>query len=66
MLGAGVLGNILPRCGRLKPRLSGSLVQAVSLKWSVKIADIEVSELRCAGWSPMHAFLILILHRLFT
>ncbi|KAF3612146.1 hypothetical protein DY000_02047277 [Brassica cretica] len=39
--GADVFGEVLPRCGRLKPRLRGSLAKAVSLKWSVKIAAIE-------------------------
>ncbi|KAF3585922.1 hypothetical protein F2Q69_00028227 [Brassica cretica] len=38
--GADVFGEVLPRCGRLKPRLRGSLAKAVSLKWSVKIAAI--------------------------
>ncbi|KAF2548027.1 hypothetical protein F2Q70_00021183 [Brassica cretica] len=45
-LGADVLGEVLPRSGRLKPRLRGSLAQAISLKWSVKIAAVEDSELR--------------------
>ncbi|KAF2607634.1 hypothetical protein F2Q68_00045889 [Brassica cretica] len=44
-LGANVLGEVFPRSGRLKPRLRGSLAHTVSLKWSVKIADVEDSEL---------------------
>ncbi|KAF3516361.1 hypothetical protein DY000_02063043 [Brassica cretica] len=36
---------LFPRSGRLKPRLRGSLAHTVSLKWSVKIADVEDSEL---------------------
>uniref|UniRef100_A0A0D3BKR1 Gnk2-homologous domain-containing protein n=1 Tax=Brassica oleracea var. oleracea TaxID=109376 RepID=A0A0D3BKR1_BRAOL len=47
---ADVLGEVLPRSGRLKPRLRGSLVKVVSLKRSVKIAAVEDSVLRCTGW----------------
>ncbi|KAF3607961.1 hypothetical protein DY000_02048948 [Brassica cretica] len=36
--------------GRLYPRLRGSLAKEVSLKRSVKIAAVEDSVLRCAGW----------------
>ncbi|KAF2558121.1 hypothetical protein F2Q68_00016578 [Brassica cretica] len=36
--------------GRLNPRLRGSLANEVSLKRSVKIAAVEDSVLRCAGW----------------
>ena len=49
-LGADVLGEVLPRSGRLKPRLRGSLAEAISLKRSVKIAAVEDSVLRCVGW----------------
>ncbi|KAF3567290.1 hypothetical protein DY000_02011240 [Brassica cretica] len=45
-LDADVLGEVLPRSGRLKPRLRGSLAMAVSLKRSVKIAAVEDSGLR--------------------
>ncbi|KAF2571547.1 hypothetical protein F2Q70_00004998 [Brassica cretica] len=36
---------LLPRCGRLKPRLRGSLAEMVSLKRSMKIAAVEDSVL---------------------
>ncbi|KAF3606322.1 hypothetical protein DY000_02046559 [Brassica cretica] len=36
--------------GRLKPRFRESLAKEVSLKRSVKIAVVEDSVLRCAGW----------------
>ncbi|CAN7078491.1 unnamed protein product [Brassica oleracea var. botrytis] len=49
-LGAHVLGEVLPRSGRLKPRLRGSLAKAVSLKRSVKIAAVEDTVLRLTGW----------------
>ncbi|KAF3570064.1 hypothetical protein F2Q69_00061320 [Brassica cretica] len=45
-LDADILGEVLPRSGRLKPRLKGSLAKAVSLKRSVKIAAVEDSMLR--------------------
>ncbi|WZZ47006.1 hypothetical protein YC2023_043265 [Brassica napus] len=45
-LDADVLGEVLPRSGRLKSRLRGSLAMAVSLKKSVKIAAVEDSVLR--------------------
>ncbi|KAF3562331.1 hypothetical protein DY000_02017108 [Brassica cretica] len=45
-LGDNVLGEVLPRCGPLKPRLRGSLAEAVSLKRFVKIAVVEDSVLR--------------------
>ncbi|KAF3585925.1 hypothetical protein F2Q69_00028228 [Brassica cretica] len=41
-----VLGEVLPRYGRLKPRLKGRLAKVVSFKWYVKIATVEDSELR--------------------
>ena len=44
-LGADILGEVLLRSGRLKPRFRGSLAKAVSLKRSVKIAAVEGSEL---------------------
>ena len=49
-LGADVLGEVLPRCGRLKPKIRGSLTEAVLLWCSVKIAVVEDNELRYAGW----------------
>ncbi|KAF3592039.1 hypothetical protein DY000_02024182 [Brassica cretica] len=49
-LGAHVLGEVLPRSGRLKPRFRGSLAKAVSLKRSVKIAAVEDTVLRLTGW----------------
>ena len=44
-LGADLLGEVLPRSGRLKQRLRGSLAEAVSLKRFVKIAAVEDSVL---------------------
>ncbi|KAF2531907.1 hypothetical protein F2Q70_00031203 [Brassica cretica] len=49
-LGAHVLGEVLLKSGRLKPRLRGSLAKAVSLKRSVKIAAVEDTVLRLTGW----------------
>ena len=43
---ADVLGEVLPRRWRLKPRLRGSLEKVVSLKRYVKIAAVEDSVLR--------------------